>query len=689
MTTPQPPLRHAQSEVVDARDTPGLIGVDGSGVIWRWDDATERIFGRTAAQMVGRSVASIALGQPVDVLAWMHNAVAAGDLADTLKMFAARPDHWAAPISLQVSALPPAIYAQPALIVVRRLGPYRPEPQTELATLRRRVSALEAMLDNSPAASLVFNDRMIITQVGNTSKLPSGWEPGDFIGKPALDFVHQDDRARIEVLFSYVIAHPGSHPPLVVKALTPRGEPIWVEARLTNLLDSPELRGVIGTFVNVTNQLIAEDQVRHLTFHDPLTGLGNRTLLDDRLAHARAGGGFDGDARTLVLVDLCDLGTVNARLGHRAGDQVLCSAAERLRRCAAAADADAVVRLAGDQFAVLHRANTERDAVGFARSLLDGIAGLVNVGDETLPLQASAGVVVVALSENLDEVLRRAGLALARARLRGRGNVEFFTTALEAESTAHNSVVTGVRDLDHDRDLHLVYQPIVDLRSGNLIGAEALLRWTHPTLGAIPPAVFISVAETSGAIVDIGRWVLRKACESAARWGTFDGRPIALSVNVSARQLESPAFVDDVIAALSDAGLEPQDLVLEVTETAVLENHAAAVGALTVLAERGVRIAIDDFGTGYATLTYLKQWPVDIIKIDRSFIAGLGIDEHDTAIVANVVNLGYALGVQVTAEGVETTEQRDQLIALGCTHGQGFLFGKPNEELVRGDQLSA
>jgi EAL domain-containing protein (putative c-di-GMP-specific phosphodiesterase class I) len=273
--------------------------------------------------------------------------------------------------------------------------------------------------------------------------------------------------------------------------------------------------------------------------------------------------------------------------------------------------------------------------------------------------------------------------------LRGRGNVEFFTTALEAESTAHNSVVTGVRDLDHDRDLHLVYQPIVDLRSGNLIGAEALLRWTHPTLGAIPPAVFISVAETSGAIIDIGRWVLRKACESAAQWGTFDGRPIALSVNVSARQLESPAFVDDVIAALSDAGLEPQDLVLEVTETAVLENHAAAVGALTVLAERGVRIAIDDFGTGYATLTYLKQWPVDIIKIDRSFIAGLGIDEHDTAIVANVVNLGYALGVQVTAEGVETTEQRDQLIALGCTHGQGFLFGKPNEELVRGDQLSA
>jgi diguanylate cyclase (GGDEF)-like protein/PAS domain S-box-containing protein len=543
---------------------------------------------------------------------------------------------------------------------------------------RGQVRRLRALLTNASALSLIMSPDTTITYVATERPLASGQLPSALLGRMGLDLVHPDDRVRAMVAFEEALASPGPHAPFVVRVLDHHSEPLFVEAHLTNAMEDPDVGGVAASFVDVTHRRRAEERLEQLALEDPLTGLANRALLADRMVQAAARSASRGASVALILLDVRDLATVNARFGHSAGDALLRTVAERVSRVSAVGDT--VARLTSSQFVVL-REGVERpyQVLRLARALLAAVNRPVPIDGEAWPLSVNAGATMSA-QPDLDRILREADLALATARHRGRGQIDVFTPGHAEQASLRLAILEGIRRPHITEDLSVVYQPFVDLETCEPVGAEALLRWNHPIRGHVPPALFIPLAESTGAIQHIGRWVLRTACAQAASWPAGPHGPIDLAVNVSARQLAADHFVEDVLLATGFTEFDPRRLILEITETAVVDDPSAARRNLAMLADCGIRIAIDDFGTGHGTLTYLRQLPVHVIKIDRSFVSGLGTHAQDTAIVAGVISLSRSLGTAVTAEGVETQEQRQALSELGCRLGQGWLFSRPLHE---------
>lgn len=419
------------------------------------------------------------------------------------------------------------------------------------------------------------------------------------------------------------------------------------------------------------------DKVRHQAFHDALTGLPNRLLFRDRVEAAL--GAMRPDLGVAILfIDLDSFKEVNDRLGHARGDAVLAQVGERL--AASMRDGDVAARLGGDEFAVLVRGVPSEDvALGIAGRLLDALRRPFNLGDTSADLDASIGVATTGPdADTLEALLRNADVAMYAAKAKRRDGIELFRPALREEQAARMAMASRLRGADMRDELRLDYQPIVDLETERLVGLEALVRWQPPGRPLAMPAEFIGLAEETGEIVPIGRWVIREACRQARDWQVRLGREdLEISVNLSARQFADDGLMTTVDEALRESGLDPQTLVLEITESTLMQHTTSTVARLAAFRERGVRIAIDDFGTGYSSLSYLEQFAVDILKIDRSFVEGLQ-DQRDQPVLASaIVALGRALGLQIIAEGIERPEQRDALMRLGCRQGQGYLFGRP------------
>ncbi len=442
---------------------------------------------------------------------------------------------------------------------------------------------------------------------------------------------------------------------------------------------------------------------------DPLTGLANRDLFHDRVGHAlaqfaRAAGGPPGGAAgrpAVLFLDLDDFKRVNDSLGHHAGDALLRGVAARLLN--ATRGCDTVARFGGDEFAVLlERARDEADARVVADRITASLREPVRVsgpraaGGDPAAAEAEARVGVsvgVAFAEpgmSADELLRNADAAMYQAKGNGKGHHAVFDPALVA--AASERLALGI-DLTHALargELALAYQPVVDLATGAVTGAEALLRWRHPARGAVSPAQFIPLAEESGLIVELGRWVLEEACRAAAAWPPgADGPAPGVAVNVSGRQLLRADFPAHVAAALAASGLAPGRLTLEITETVLMRDTEAGLTVLRTLKALGVRLAIDDFGTGYSSLRYLQQFPVDVLKIDKSFVDGVARPGHDAALARTIVALGRTLGLRTVAEGVEHETQRERLAAMGCESGQGYLFARPADDAALRALLAA
>ncbi len=430
----------------------------------------------------------------------------------------------------------------------------------------------------------------------------------------------------------------------------------------------------------------AEAALHHLVLHDGLTGLLNR---DGLLGQARtalqepAAGATPG----VLFVDLDHFKAVNDSLGHAAGDLLLREVARRLR--SAVRSAATVARLSGDEFIVLDRFDGEREAAALAQRLLDLLGAPVVIDGLEVVTGASIGVALTgrgdrgggaeAADRAAEHLLRSADLAMYQAKARGRGGWELHDPAHRDPEVHRLQLVGQLRAAIAHGQMRVHYQPRLVLGTGEVHGAEALVRWQHPERGLLPPSEFIDVAEQTGLIRDLGWQVLHLAVAQAVRWG-FDrpGRPPrVMAVNLSIRQLADPELVDRVRDALARHGLAARCLVLEITETALMADADGALTTLTALRELGVGLSIDDFGTGYSSFTYLKRFPADELKIDRSFVAGLGSDLADTAIVSSCVRLAHAVGVRAVAEGVETPAQREALVELGCDLGQGHLLGRP------------
>jgi diguanylate cyclase (GGDEF)-like protein len=423
----------------------------------------------------------------------------------------------------------------------------------------------------------------------------------------------------------------------------------------------------------------AEVELAHQALHDPLTGLPNRTLFLDRLGLALARAQRRDAAVAVLFLDLDRFKVINDSLGHETGDRLLVEVAARLE--AVLRPGDTVARFGGDEFTILcDDVDGERDAIVIAERIGEAVASPFVLEDTEAFLTASVGIAMATgLDARPESLIRDADAAMYRAKERGKSRYEMFDEVLRARAVERLEVENALHRAIERGELRVHYQPLVEVRSGAVTGVEALVRWQHPERGLLMPEQFIPLAEETGQVVDLGAWVLRQACAQHRVWARELGGepPLRLSVNLSARQFQHGDLVAGVVSALEDTGMEASNLCLEITESVVVQETDAALEALDALRALGVLIAIDDFGTGYSSLRLLKGVPADLLKIDRSFVAGLGTDPQDTSIVRTVIRLADALGMDAVAEGVETPVQLAALREAGCRYAQGFHFAEP------------
>jgi diguanylate cyclase (GGDEF)-like protein/PAS domain S-box-containing protein len=564
------------------------------------------------------------------------------------------------------------------LFVIRMAGATMEQKERAEASTRLSEDRFRSLIQNSTDATLVIGGDGICTYASPAILPLLGIESEELVGTLPTDLVHPDDRQRVVDRLSSALQSPDN---VLIQFRMARHDGSWrdVEAVVSNQLDRPSVAGYVANVRDITERKEFEALLAHRAVHDPLTGLANRQLVLDRAEQMLARSRRTGAQVAAYFIDLDNFKDANDSLGHEAGDRLLQAVAARFAGLLRADDT--VGRLGGDEFVVLAEAKSlTHGPERVAERLREALRKPFRVeGYEDLPLSVTASIgIATGARRSAQELLRDADIALYQAKAAGRDRAVLFEEAMQ-------SAAVGRLELKSDLDAALVggqffllYQPIFDLGLGGVRAVEALIRWNHPSRGIVPPDEFVPTLEDTGMIVDVGRWVLRQACTQAGAWRDR-GHPVAISVNVSMRQLESPLFVDHVEEALAAGRLEPSLLTLEVTESTLMRDAQATVARLRRLKEVGVMIAIDDFGTGYSSMAYLRQFPVDVLKIDRTFVAGMDGTPDADALVRTLVELGRILGLVTLAEGIENQTQLDGLRAARCDRGQGFIVSRPVE----------
>ena len=435
---------------------------------------------------------------------------------------------------------------------------------------------------------------------------------------------------------------------------------------------------------DVTERNALEEQLRHQAFHDPLTRLANRPLFTDRVEHALSVRRQNGRGIAILLLDLDRFKTINDSLGHSTGDELLIAVGERIVHCLRPGDTAA--RLGGDEFVILLEDVGElSEATGLAARIIDELSSPFELSGREVGIRASIGIVLHRIGAiTADDLVRNADAAMYAAKSSGTGSWRVFEAAMHQAALQRLELEAQLRGAIDRDELILHYQPLIALGEDEVVGFEALVRWQHPTRGLVAPMEFVPIAEDTGFIIPIGTWVLEQACAAATRWpGRKNGEPMQISVNLSARQLFDPNLVDTARSIVSRNGLEAGQLTLEITESVLMEDTDLSVLQLNALKKLGVQIAIDDFGTGYSSLSYLRSFPVDVLKIDKSFTDTVAVDVDGACFVQAILHLAQVLRVTTVAEGVEHAAQAERLRELGCDLAQGFYFGRPAAEPLR------
>jgi diguanylate cyclase (GGDEF)-like protein len=440
--------------------------------------------------------------------------------------------------------------------------------------------------------------------------------------------------------------------------------------------DAGKITHYVGVTGDITEFKLAQDRVRHLAYYDQLTGLPNGTMMRDRVNQLIASAQHDRREFSLLFIDLDNFKNVNDSLGHHVGDLLLQTIAGRLRT--AVREMDTVARMGGDEFVVVLPEVGVEGAQQVARKIIGQVTTSFSVGMQKISMTTSVGIVNFPKDAgDIESILKHAELALYQAKAKGKNDYAFFTADMNVLAFERMRIENDLRQALLNEELVLYYQPQISLKTRKLVGMEALVRWPHPSLQMIPPDQFIPVAEESDLIIELGEWVMHEACRQMRQWQRSGLEIVPVAVNVAAKQMKHADFADSVASVLRKTRLDPKWLELELTERAVMADVDTTISVMKKVGDMGVKFSVDDFGTGYSSLAYLKHLPLDKLKIDKSFVNDLAIDENDREIANTIIQLAHGLKLSVVAEGVETQQQMSILLGQGCDSAQGYLFSRP------------
>jgi diguanylate cyclase (GGDEF)-like protein/PAS domain S-box-containing protein len=564
-----------------------------------------------------------------------------------------------------------------ALLVIELLGRAAVGSESLEADLRRSERRFSALVTSSSDIVIIVGADGVLQYASPAFESVLGYPSAEVVNLLGEELIHPEDRSGLHAAMA-AVGTSGSGINEEIRLQREDGSWLWFEAAITNLTSDPDVNGFVADLRDITRRKDAEDRLAHAALHDALTGLPNRTLILNRAEQMLARARRQHTAVAALFLDLDNFKDINDTLGHEAGDQLLADVAARLT--SALREEDTVGRLGGDEFIVLIEGVSLAAGSGVvAERIRDVLAPPFSISASVIPFQVTASIGIAEGDRaHPGELLRDADIALYRAKAAGKHCTVAFSPAMQEAVDDQRTIEVDLHNALDNGEFFLLYQPTVDLSTGTFIGVEALLRWRHPQRGIVQPNAFIPALESSGLIIPVGEWVLHEACRQGTEWRR-QGHYLAMSVNISGVQLERDRVIDSVHDALTTSGFDPDKLILELTETTLMHDVEATVIRLKLLKALGVSLAIDDFGTGYSSLAYLRQFPIDVLKIDQSFVSGVDKTKESAAIVHTLVQLGKVLDLETVAEGIETHDQRTFLQAEGVKIGQGYLFALPLE----------
>ncbi len=546
------------------------------------------------------------------------------------------------------------------------------ELESLAASLQQSEQRYNSLFEQNP--NLVYSVDVFgkITSVNPALKPLLGYRPDEVMGNYSLDFVAQSDFSKTKEKFNQALR--GQAQSYDVHLIHKSGESVLFTITNIPIIENGEVVGAYGIGKNIMRQLRAEEKIAHLAYYDVLTELPNRLLFENLLEESLKA---REEMLAVMFVDLDRFKLINDSLGHHRGDHILKLVTAKLKE---AVQEDAVLaRFGGDEFTmILSGMNTENDALCLAKKIIDELKEPILYNEVEYFMTVGIGISISPHDgASMDELMRNAYIALDRAKKQGANHIEFYTDEMNDQAFERLELESYLRRAIEKEELTLYYQPQVNLDEQKIYACEALIRWNHPKLGLVSPAEFIPLAEDTGLIEEIGIWVLNEACMQTKMWQDLGYEHLSISVNVSGRQFQSEQFVESVREALNKSQLSPHSLHLEVTESTTLVNTDYSISMLKQLRKMGIKVSIDDFGTGYSSLSYLKDFPLDILKIDQSFIRNLKENSADAAIVKAVITMCEGLNLSIVAEGIETEEQGEIVKRFGCNFAQGFFYSKP------------
>ncbi|MBP3950221.1 EAL and GGDEF domain-containing protein [Bacillus suaedae] len=542
--------------------------------------------------------------------------------------------------------------------------------------IQQQYNRFRSLDKNSSSVNCILSETGEVMYQSPSVEKVLGYKP-DEIRRPFISFVHPEDEDMVRARFAYLLAHPTEPQTLDVRLLHKDGNWRIIHVLSNNLMEDPDIQGIVINYHDVTEMRQAQQKIRYMAYHDHLTGLPNRRLFEERVQEELMSAKLESRKLAVILLDIDRFKFINDTLGHAIGDKVLKELAQMLG--ALVSETDVVARMAGDEFLILIPALTSTDYVEtLAKAILKRLEAPIIVDHYELFVTGSIGITIYPESgEDLSHLIKNADLAMYAAKKSKLNSYKLFSPAMERASFKHFELQNDLRKAIHSDEFELYYQPKVRSHTRQIVGAEALIRWNHPTRGIVSPGEFIPLAEESGLIVPLGEWVLENVCKQIRKWEAKGYPAIVVSLNFSALQMLQKGLVDTVEAILDEHNVAGESIEIEITESLILNDDSDLLKKLEQLRELGIRIAIDDFGTGYSSLSYLTKYKFNTIKLDRSFIHDIHTSPDNQAIIKFIIQLSNQLKMKVVAEGVELEEQLAHLVEMNCDEIQGFLFSKP------------